>query len=30
MEDGLIAETWLSINLPLLASQLGKRHTRAA
>jgi predicted ester cyclase len=23
MEDGLIAETWLTINLPLLVSQLG-------
>ncbi len=30
MEDGLIAETWLSINLPLLASQLGQSQARAA
>lgn len=30
MEDGLIAETWLTINEPLLVSQLGKGRARAA
>ena len=30
MENGLIAETWLSINQPLLVSQLGKSQSRAA
>jgi predicted ester cyclase len=30
MEDGLIAETWLTINEPLLRSQLGKVQSRAA
>ncbi|WP_353475218.1 ester cyclase [Salipiger sp. H15] len=30
MEEGLIAETWLSINLPLLMSQLGKRQAELA
>ncbi len=30
MEDGLIAETWLSINLPLLMSQLGKHQAELA
>lgn len=30
MEDGRIAETWLSINEPLLVSQLGRGRTRAA
>jgi predicted ester cyclase len=30
MEGGRIAETWLTINEPLLASQLGKGQARAA
>lgn len=30
MESGLIAETWLTINEPLLVSQLGKGQARAA
>jgi predicted ester cyclase len=30
MEGGRIAETWLTINEPLLVSQLGKGHARAA
>ncbi len=30
MEDGLIAETWLTINLPLLVSQLGQSRVQAA
>ncbi len=30
MEDGLIAETWLRINEPLLISQLGRGASRAA
>jgi predicted ester cyclase len=30
MEDGKIAETWLTINQPLLLSQLGKGAARAA
>lgn len=30
MEDGQIAETWLTINEPLLMSQLGKVNSRAA
>jgi predicted ester cyclase len=30
MEDGKIAETWLTINQPLLLSQLGKSAARAA
>lgn len=30
MEDGQIAETWLTINEPLLVSQLGKGRARAA
>ena len=30
MEDGKIAETWLTINEPLLVSQLGKGRARAA
>ena len=30
MEDGLIAETWLRINEPLLVSQLGRGADRAA
>jgi predicted ester cyclase len=30
MEEGKIAETWLRINLPLLASQLGRGAARAA
>lgn len=30
MEDGKIAETWLTINQPLLLSQLGRGATRAA
>ncbi|MCA8881376.1 MAG: ester cyclase [Rhodobacteraceae bacterium] len=30
MENGLIAETWLTINQPLLLSQLGKAAARAA
>ncbi len=30
MEDGKIAETWLSINEPLLVSQLGRDRARAA
>lgn len=30
MEDGKIAETWLTINQPLLMSQLGKGRARAA
>lgn len=30
MEAGLIAETWLTINEPLLVSQLGKGRVRAA
>lgn len=30
MEDGRIAETWLTINEPLLLSQLGKAAVRAA
>lgn len=30
MEDGKIAETWLTIHLPLLLSQLGRNAIRAA
>jgi hypothetical protein len=30
MEDGKIAETWLTINQPLLVSQLSKGRARAA
>ncbi|MDO9597291.1 MAG: ester cyclase [Azoarcus sp.] len=30
MEDGMIAETWLTINEPLLRSQLGRNLARAA
>ncbi|MGR3321001.1 MAG: ester cyclase [Pseudooceanicola sp.] len=30
MEDGLIAETWLTINEPLLLSQLGRSQSQAA
>lgn len=30
MENGMIAETWLTINQPLLLSQLGKSTPRAA
>lgn len=30
MEDGKIAETWLTINEPLLVSQLGKKATLSA
>lgn len=30
MEDGRIAETWLTINKPLLVSQLGRGRARAA
>jgi predicted ester cyclase len=30
MEDGMIAETWLTINQPLLLSQLGKGAMQAA
>jgi predicted ester cyclase len=30
MEDGRIAETWLTINEPLLVSQLGRRVSQAA
>jgi len=30
MEDGLIGETWLTINQPLLLSQLGRGGARAA